>query len=131
MSHAPEKPTVLSVEASPEQQAHSARCALAAGSALRARVEDWAGDFTPEGWITSAGKFLPCDREMLHGTVAMLALGGEDAETRAERLGWLRLSDYGDRICKPINQAQRNTLWDYCQALGLDYAETEAAIKFL
>jgi hypothetical protein len=34
MSHAPEKPTVLSVEASPEQQAQPARCALAAGYAL-------------------------------------------------------------------------------------------------
>lgn len=34
MSHAPEKPTVLSVEASPEKQAQPARCALATGYAL-------------------------------------------------------------------------------------------------
>jgi hypothetical protein len=33
MSHAPEKPPMLSVEASPEQQAQPARCALATGSA--------------------------------------------------------------------------------------------------
>lgn len=33
MSHAPEKPQVLSVEATPEQQAQPARCALATGSA--------------------------------------------------------------------------------------------------
>ena len=35
MSHAPEKPPMLSVEASPEQQAQPARCALAAGSAKK------------------------------------------------------------------------------------------------
>lgn len=34
MSHAPEKPPMLSVEASPEQQAQPARCALATGSAV-------------------------------------------------------------------------------------------------
>jgi len=34
MSHAPEKPPMLSVEASPEQQAQPARCALATGSAM-------------------------------------------------------------------------------------------------
>ena len=34
MSHAPEQPTVLSVGASPEQQAQPARCALATGSAV-------------------------------------------------------------------------------------------------
>jgi hypothetical protein len=33
MSHAPEKPPMLSVEATPEQQAQPARCALATGSA--------------------------------------------------------------------------------------------------
>lgn len=32
MSHAPNNPTLPSVEASPEQQAQSARCALAPGS---------------------------------------------------------------------------------------------------
>jgi hypothetical protein len=95
------------------------------------RVADWAGRFSPEGWITRDGRFLPCDIEMGHPVVAFCALGGKDAEKRAERLGWLRLSDYGDRICKPLNQAQRNTLWDYCQTLGIDYAETEAAIKHL
>ena len=108
--------------------------ALAVGDcsdSVRARVDDWTGDFTPEGWITRDGKFLPCDRDMGHPIVAMLALGGEDPEKRAERMGWLRISDYGDRTCKPLNQSQRNTLFDYCQALGMDYAETEAAIKLL
>ena len=98
---------------------------------MRARVADWAGGFSREGWITRDGTFLPCDFEMGHPGVALCALGGKDAEKRAERMGWLRISDYGDRICKPLNQSQRNTLFDYCQALGLDYAETEAAIKLL
>lgn len=109
-------------------------CGLAVTSgsgSVRPSVDRWTGDFTLEGWITRDGKFLPCDREMGHPIVAMLALGGEDPEKRAERMGWLRISDYGDRTCKPLNQSQRNTLFDYCQALGLDYAETEAAIKLL
>lgn len=99
----------------------------------RPRVADWIGAYTPEGWITRAGKFLPCDREMLHGIVAELALGGDrkTAEVRAEKLGWLRISDYGDRTCKPLNQAQQNALFDYCEAHGADYAETLAGIKFL
>lgn len=111
----------------------SSGLALDAGSDSlpRPSVDRWTGDFTPEGWITREGKFLPCDREMGHPIVAMLALGGEDPEKRAERMGWLRISDYGDRTCKPLNQSQRNTLFDYCQTLGLDYAETEAAIKLL
>lgn len=37
MSHAPESPSVLSVEAAPEQQAQPARCALATGSLYTCR----------------------------------------------------------------------------------------------
>jgi hypothetical protein len=101
--------------------------------ALRPSVDRWTGDYTPEGWITRAGKFLPCDREMGHDSVAMLALGGDfqTAETRAEKLGWLRLSDYGDRTCKPMNQAQLNTLFAYCEALKYDYHATLAEIVLL
>jgi len=100
---------------------------------FRPSVDAFVGAYTPEGWITRAGKFLPCDREMLHGMVAGLALGGDEktAEVRAEKMGWLRISDYGDRTCKPLNQAQQNALFDYCEAHSTDYAETLAGIKLL
>lgn len=91
------------------------------------------GELSPEGWITRCGKWLPCDIEWGHPLVAWLALGGNeaDAERRAESLGWVRISDYGDRTCKPLNQAQRNTLWDYCHKFGSDYEQVSAAIDRL
>ena len=127
MSH---DPATLDVSTIPTAQAGS--LALAHGSASGG-VDLWTGAYTLEGWITRAGKFLPCDREMLHGLVAWLALGGsqDTAELRAERMGWLRISDYGDRTCKALNQAQQNALFDYCEAMELDYADTLTAIKLL
>ena len=102
-------------------------------SAGRPKVDDWTGEFSPEGWITRAGKFIPCDYAFLHGLAAWMALGGEEktAELRAEKMGWLRLSDYGDRTCKPLNQSQMNTLFDYCEAMSFDYKEVIEGIKFL
>lgn len=96
-------------------------------------VDKLVGDFSPEGWITRAGKFIPCSIDFGHATAAWLALGAseKDAELRAERMGWLRISDYGDRACKPLNQAQQNTLFDYCEAMKVDYEQVLAAIEFL
>jgi hypothetical protein len=92
-------------------------------------VDDWTGPFCREGWITRDGKFLPCDREWLHGHVAWLALGGEDAEFRAERMGWLRISTYGESCSKPLSQKQRDTFWDWAEAMGFDYADIVATLE--
>ena len=90
--------------------------------------------FDDEGWIDEKGNFWPCDEHMLHGFIAsaVLDLGEKDAEKEADRLGWLRLSDYGNRTAaKRLNQRQRNTLFDYCQHHGCDYHETLESIKYL
>lgn len=71
---------------------------------------------------------------MLHGFIAsaVLNLGEKDAEKEADRRGWLRLSDYGNRTAaKRLNQRQRNTLFDYCQHHGCDYHEVLESIKFI
>ena len=90
-------------------------------------------DFTFEGWITRSGKFISCDNTFLHGIAAMIALGGDEdtAELRAEKMGWLRISNYGDRITKPLNQAQINPLFDWCEAMSVDYKEELAGIEYL
>ena len=89
------------------------------------KVDEIAGDFDMEGWITRAGKFIPCDREFGHGLAASLALGGDEdtAELRAEKLKWIRLSTSGDRVRGEPNQAQLNTLFDWCQTMKCDYRE--------
>jgi hypothetical protein len=90
--------------------------------------------FEPEGWIDEKGNFWPCDQHMLHGFIAaaVLDLGEADAEKEADRRGWLRISNYGDRIAaKQLNAAQRDTYFDYCQHFKLDYRETLQTIEFL
>jgi len=88
-------------------------------------------ELTPEGWITREGKFFSCDREWLHGTIASLVLGENEecAEQKAEKLGWVRLSDYGFSCEKKMNQAQQNVLWDYCQKYDLDYESEKEEIE--
>jgi len=62
MSHAPNNPTPPSVEASPEQQAHVARCALALGSEIESTLEACRGwlamQTTREGCLTTAGDII-------------------------------------------------------------------------
>jgi len=90
--------------------------------------------FTDEGWIDHSGKFWPCDEHMLHGFIAQCVLGGkeDDAEAKADKLGWIRLSDYGNRTAaKTINQKQRNTLFDWCEYHELDFDEVVEGIKML
>lgn len=91
--------------------------------------------FTDEGWIDDKGNFWPCDMHMVHGYVARQVLGmssDEDAEKEADKRGWVRLSDYGDRTCaKCLNQKQLNTLWDYCQHHRSCYADALKGIQFL
>lgn len=87
------------------------------------------GDYCREGWITRDGKFLPCDIDWGHGVVATIALGGNDAETRAERMGWLRLSTYGESCAKPLTQRQRDTCFDWAEAMGFDYSEILATVE--
>lgn len=87
------------------------------------------GSFCREGWITRAGKFLPCESSWLHGHVASLALGGANAEYRAECMGWLRISTYGESCTKRLSQRQRDTYFDWAEAMGFDYAETVATLE--
>ncbi len=101
--------------------------------------QDWfntpdATRFAEEGWILPCGKFLAafrCDQGPDHPTVAKWYLG-EDGEAEADRLAWLRVSDYGDRICADrLTQAQMNTYFDLCEKLGGDYESSIREIKFL
>jgi len=103
---------------------------LIEGSA-RSCVNDWVGPFCREGWITRDGKFLPCDHEWLHGEVAFLALGWKNAELRAERMGWIRISTYGESCSMPLSQKQRDTFFDWAEAMGFDYADALATIEDL
>jgi len=85
------------------------------------RIDQWTGEFTYEGWITEDGRFLPCDREFMHETVAMCAFDHARGALMAENAGWLRISSDSNQIRGTITQAQMNTLWDYCEALEFDY----------
>jgi hypothetical protein len=89
--------------------------------------------FADEGWILPDGRFVACfraDEGLPHPDVAKIILG-EDGEALADRLGWLRISDYGDRCTKRLTQAQTTTLFDYCQHVGADFNEVRNGIKFL
>lgn len=56
----------------------------------------------------------------------------KEAEREADRRGWLRISDYGNRTtARRLNQRQLNTLWDYCKHHGCDYQEVLNEIKYL
>lgn len=92
------------------------------------KISSLTGPFEREGWITRDGKFLPCDITWGHGAVAMMALGGKDAESRAENLGWIRLSTYGENCSKPITQKQRDTLFDWTEAMGFEFDEALSTI---
>ena len=98
-------------------------------SCSRSSANDWTGPFEREGWITRDGKFLPCDREWLHGHVAWLVLGGKNAERQAEKMGWLRISTYGESCTKPLSQKQRDTFFDWAEAMKFDYADIMATLE--
>lgn len=87
-----------------------------------------------EGWITDKGVYWPCTQDLKHSMVAASVLDSneEDAEAAADRMGWLRISDYGDRTAaKKLNKKQLNILWDFCQHHGSDYEEVLANIQYL
>jgi hypothetical protein len=91
--------------------------------------------FLDEGWITETGKYWPCDEHFLHGEIAKSILGGlseTGAEIEADRRGWLRLSDYGNRTAaKRLNQKQLDTLFDWCEFHGLDFKQILATVQFV
>lgn len=88
-----------------------------------------------EGWIDERGILWPCPHEYYkHGEVASAVLGCEvkDAELEADKRGWLRLSDYGNRTkARRLNQRQLDTLWDWCEAHGCLYQEVLQDIQYL
>ncbi len=76
------------------------------------------------GWITLEGSFIPSDPEK-HGEAASEYFDGLDPELQAEQAGWVRVTrNFGvlnSRCIRPLNQAQQDTLFDYCTSFGLDY----------
>jgi len=90
--------------------------------------EDWKAflsslGLTDEGWIDERGKWWPVDDApggWLHGHVAEWILG-ENGELEAERRGWVRISNYGNRTTRPLNKKQRDTLFDYATHFGVCY----------
>lgn len=71
---------------------------------------------------------------MLHGFIAsaVLDLREQDAEKVADRRGWLRISDYGNRTAATqLNQSQLDTLFDYCQHHDCDYHEMLKSIEYI
>lgn len=83
-----------------------------------------------EFWIDLRGVFWPCDEFMKHGFVAETVLGN-DGEKIAEKMGWLRVSDYGCHCKRPLNQPQQDKLWDWCNAVGKNYQEMLSGITIL
>jgi hypothetical protein len=106
--------------------------------ATKEQEHDWfnlpeATAWADEGWILPDGTFYAAfrmDAGPTHPDIAKWLLG-EDGERKADILGWLRISDYGDRCAKPLTQAQLDTLFDYCEHCGSDYADTVLGIKIL
>lgn len=85
-------------------------------------LQSWPLSEVDECWITREGKLYACDEYLTHGEIAKSVLGS-GGELAAERLGWLRISDYGVCCIKALTQAQKNKLWDWCEAHELDYEE--------
>jgi hypothetical protein len=86
-----------------------------------------------EAWILPDGRFVSVhrpDQGLDHADTAKMILG-PTGELEAERQGWLRISDYGDRTTQPLTQGQLDTLFDYCTAQGSDFKEALENIKFL
>lgn len=100
----------------------------------RPLIPDWLEtSFEDEGWILPDGRFVACYRPYVgpdHAMVAKFILG-EDGESEADRRGWLRISEYGDRCAKPITQRQQDTLFDFCEHHKADYREVLADVRLL
>jgi hypothetical protein len=90
--------------------------------------------FLDEGWIDDRGKYWPCDEHFLHGYIAASVLGmpEDDAEKEADKRGWLRLSNYGDRTAaRKLTKRQRDTLFDFCEFHGSDFRGVLNGIAYL
>lgn len=73
-----------------------------------------------EGWIDDLGNFWPVGYHETHADIAQLLLG-EDGEAEADRRGWLRISDHGDRCARKPNQRQLDRWFDYCEHWSEDF----------
>lgn len=93
-------------------------------------LQSWPLSDVNECWITRTGKLYACDEYLKHSDIARDILG-EGGELAAERLGWLRISDYGVNCSQSLSQAQQNKLFEWCEAHNMDYEEFVSVNRLL
>lgn len=75
------------------------------------------------GWLSPTGVFWRCQVWQHVATAQLLvsevdAEGERDPEEALERLGWAKVTAGRWRSGKPLTQAQRTALWDWCERHG-------------